>query len=64
MDAYDLYGRVIESFDGGVAAKLRYGGDMALAALPQARRPTAHVQTVDLFSGRSRWMRRAMPRSR
>ena len=23
---------------------------MALAALPQARRPTAHVQTVDLFS--------------
>ncbi|HMM56735.1 MAG TPA: alpha-2-macroglobulin [Rudaea sp.] len=50
VDAYDLYGRVIESFD-GVTAKLRYGGDMALAALPQARRPTAHVQTVDLFSG-------------
>ena len=50
VDAYDLYGRVIESFDGNMA-KLRYGGDMALAALPQARRPTAHVQTVDLFSG-------------
>lgn len=50
VDAYDLYGRVIESFD-GATAKLRYGGDMALAALPQARRPTAHVQTVDLFSG-------------
>ena len=50
VDAYDLYGRVIESFDGNLA-KLRYGGDMALAALPQARRPTAHVQTVDLFSG-------------
>jgi uncharacterized protein YfaS (alpha-2-macroglobulin family) len=50
VDAHDLYGRVIESFDGGMA-RLRYGGDMALAALPQARRPTAHVQTVDLFSG-------------
>ena len=50
VDAYDLYGRVIESFDGGTA-KLRYGGDMALAALPQARRPTAKVLTVDLFSG-------------
>ncbi|MBN8726163.1 MAG: alpha-2-macroglobulin family protein [Xanthomonadales bacterium] len=50
VDAHDLYGRVIESFDGGIA-KLRYGGDMALAALPQARRPTAHVQTVDIFSG-------------
>ncbi|MBO9663502.1 alpha-2-macroglobulin [Dokdonella sp.] len=50
VDAYDLYGRVIESFD-GVAAKLRYGGDMALASLPQARRPTAKVLTVDLFSG-------------
>jgi uncharacterized protein YfaS (alpha-2-macroglobulin family) len=50
VDAYDLYGRVIESFD-GATAKLRYGGDMALAALPQARRPTAHVQTVDLYSG-------------
>jgi uncharacterized protein YfaS (alpha-2-macroglobulin family) len=50
VDAYDLYGRVIESYDGGTA-KLRYGGDMALAALPQARRPTAKVLTVDLFSG-------------
>ena len=27
IDAYDLYGRVIESFDGNTA-KLRYGGDM------------------------------------
>ena len=50
VDAYDLYGRVIESFEGGTA-RLRYGGDMALAALPQARRPTAKVLTVDLFSG-------------
>ena len=50
VDAYDIYGRVIESFEGGTA-KLRFGGDMALAALPQARRPTARVQTVDLFKG-------------
>ena len=50
IDAYDIYGRVIESYEGGVA-KLRFGGDLALGALPQARRPTAHVETVDLFSG-------------
>jgi uncharacterized protein YfaS (alpha-2-macroglobulin family) len=50
VDAWDLYGRVIESYDGGTA-KLRYGGDMALDALPQARRPTAKVLTVDLFAG-------------
>jgi uncharacterized protein YfaS (alpha-2-macroglobulin family) len=50
VDAYDLYGRIIESYD-GTAAKLRFGGDMAPAALPQARRPTAKVLTVDLFSG-------------
>ncbi|MFC3549644.1 alpha-2-macroglobulin [Lysobacter cavernae] len=50
VDAYDVYGRVIESFEGGIA-KLRFGGDMALAALPQARRPTVKVQTVDLFAG-------------
>src|SRR5690606_31579464 len=35
----------------GESARLRFGGDMALQALPQARRPTARVQTVDLFSG-------------
>ena len=49
-DAYDVYGRVIGSYEGGTA-RLRFGGDMALQALPQARRPTARVQTVDLFSG-------------
>lgn len=49
-DAYDVYGRVIESHPGGTA-RLRFGGDMALQALPQARRPTARVQTVDLYSG-------------
>ncbi len=50
VDAYDVYGRVIESFEGDMA-RIRFGGDMALAALPQARRPTAKVQTVDLFAG-------------
>ncbi|WP_306524294.1 alpha-2-macroglobulin [Dokdonella sp.] len=50
IDAYDLYARIIESFD-GATARLRYGGDMALGPLPQARRPTAKVLTVDLFSG-------------
>ena len=50
VEARDLYGRVIESFE-GENARLRFGGDMALPALPQARRPTARVQTVDLFSG-------------
>lgn len=50
VDAYDIYGRVIESFEGDNAT-LKFGGDMALMALPQARRPTAKVQTVDLFTG-------------
>lgn len=50
VDAYDIYGRVIESFEGG-SARIRFGGDMALSALPQAKRPTSRVQTVDLFSG-------------
>ena len=50
VDAYDIYGRVIESFEGG-SAKIRFGGDMALTALPQAKRPTSRVQTVDLFAG-------------
>ena len=50
VDAYDIYGRVIESFEDG-SAKIRFGGDMALSALPQAKRPTSRVQTVDLFSG-------------
>ena len=50
IDAWDVYGRVIESHEGGTA-RIRFGGDMALDALPHARRPTARVQTVDLFSG-------------
>jgi uncharacterized protein YfaS (alpha-2-macroglobulin family) len=48
VEAHDLYGRVVESLDGG-SARLRFGGDMALPALPQARRPNAEVRTVDLF---------------
>lgn len=50
VETYDIYGRVIESYEGSIA-KLKFGGDMALDALPQARRPTAKVQTVDLYSG-------------
>jgi alpha-2-macroglobulin len=49
-EARDIYGRVIEQLAGS-RARLRYGGDAALAALPQARRPTARVQTVALHSG-------------
>lgn len=47
VEAYDLYGRVIGPM-AGERARLRYGGDAALDALPQARRPTAKVQTVAL----------------
>lgn len=50
VDAYDIYGRIIESLAGDIG-KLRFGGDMALQPLAQARRPTSKVQTVDLFSG-------------
>jgi alpha-2-macroglobulin len=50
VDAYDVYGRIIESLAGDIG-KLRFGGDMALQPLAQARRPTSKVQTVDLFSG-------------
>ncbi len=50
VEAFDLYGRVIEAL-AGERAQLRYGGDAALlTALPQARRPTAKVLTVDLAS--------------
>jgi uncharacterized protein YfaS (alpha-2-macroglobulin family) len=47
IEAWDLYGRVIERLQ-GERARLRFGGDAALAALPQARRPTARVKTVAL----------------
>ncbi|MCB1633063.1 MAG: alpha-2-macroglobulin family protein [Xanthomonadales bacterium] len=50
VEALDLYGRIIEAL-AGERARLRYGGDAALlTALPQARRPTAKVLTVDLAS--------------
>lgn len=49
IDAYDLYGRVIGPLE-GERARLRFGGDAALASLPQARRPTAKVQTVALHA--------------
>jgi uncharacterized protein YfaS (alpha-2-macroglobulin family) len=48
VDAYDVYGRVIEALDGS-KARLRYGGDAALLALPGAKRPDPEVRTVDLF---------------
>ncbi len=50
VEAIDLYGRVIEAL-AGQRARLRFGGDAALiTSLPQARRPTAKVLTVDLAS--------------
>lgn len=50
VDAYDLYGRIIEAMD-GAQAKLRYGGDMSGPALPHAARLNPKVQIVDLFAG-------------
>ncbi|MBK6728450.1 MAG: alpha-2-macroglobulin family protein [Xanthomonadales bacterium] len=49
INAYDLFGRIIESLD-GLQARLRYGGDAALLGLPQAKRPNVKVQTIDLFN--------------
>ena len=60
VDAYDIYGRVIESFEGGTA-KIRFGGDMALAALPQARAPDlARADGRPVRRPGASWMRRAM----
>jgi alpha-2-macroglobulin len=53
IEAFDLYGRIIEAL-AGERARLKFGGDMAIPGLPQARRPTAKVLTVDLFSGQVR----------
>lgn len=50
VEAFDLYGRIIEAL-AGERARLKFGGDLAIPGLPQARRPTAKVLTVDLFSG-------------
>ena len=62
IDAYDIYSRVIESFDGG-SGKLKFGGDMALQALPQASaRPRAY-RPWTCSPARCSWMPRAMPAS-
>lgn len=50
IDAYDIYGRIIEALAGD-KARLRYGGDAALGALPAAGRPNARIQIVDLYAG-------------
>ncbi len=50
VEAIDLYGRIIEAL-AGERARLKFGGDLAIPGLPQTRRPTAKVLTVDLFSG-------------
>jgi alpha-2-macroglobulin len=50
VDVFDVYGRIIEILPGSLA-KLRFGGDAMLGSLQQAKRDTAEVQTVDLFSG-------------
>ncbi|MCK7594647.1 alpha-2-macroglobulin family protein [Pseudomarimonas salicorniae] len=50
VEARDLYARLIERLDGS-RARLRYGGDAALAGLPQARRPTDRTRTAAVHSG-------------
>lgn len=50
IEALDLYGRIIEAM-AGERARMKFGGDIALPGLAQARRPTAKVLTVDLYSG-------------
>ena len=47
VDAYDIYGRVIETLDGGMAA-LRFGGD---ADLTGGKRPESRVELLSLFRG-------------
>lgn len=47
VNAYDIYGRVIENRDGGMAA-LRYGGD---ADLTGGKRPESRVKLLSLFQG-------------
>ena len=47
VNAYDIYGRVIENRDGGMAA-LRYGGD---ADLTGGKRPESRVELLSLFAG-------------
>lgn len=48
IESYDVFHRIIESLDGS-KARLRYGGDAAMLALPAGRRPNVKVQTIDLY---------------
>lgn len=50
IDSWDVYGRVIESFEGGMA-KLRYGGDSEASQPAKALRPTAKLKMADLHAG-------------
>ncbi|MGY0504360.1 alpha-2-macroglobulin family protein [Luteimonas sp. e5] len=50
VDAWDVYGRVIESFEGGMA-RLRYGGDAEASKPARALRPVAHLRMADLHAG-------------
>jgi len=47
-ESWDVFHRIIESLDGS-RARLRYGGDAAMLALPAGRRPNVKVQTIDLY---------------
>ncbi|MFP4347581.1 MAG: alpha-2-macroglobulin family protein [Desulfococcaceae bacterium] len=47
VDAYDIYGKVIELMDGNMAA-LRYGGD---ADLTGGKRPETKIDLLSLFQG-------------
>lgn len=47
-ESYDVFNRIIEALDGN-KARLRYGGDAAMLALPAGRRPNVKVQTIDLY---------------
>ena len=47
VDAYDIYGKVIELMDGNMAA-LRYGGD---ADLTGGKRPETKIELLSLFQG-------------
>lgn len=50
IDALDIYGRIIEAM-AGERARLKFGGDAALGAMPAAGRPNARIQIVDLYQG-------------
>lgn len=49
VEAYDLYGRVIEAIE-GATARLSYGGDSVNKALPKATRLNPRVQIADVLA--------------